>query len=116
MEKGKGPCFAYQLGRCKGVCVEKEKASKHKLRVAEGLLPLKLESWPFKGKIGIIEQDRNTGFKQVLIINQWRLIGVADNDEAIRNVPTDLGNLDLDAYKILRNYFKTKKLDIIELD
>ena len=57
LEKGRGPCFAYQLQRCRGVCVGKEAPAQHDLRLIEALAELKLQSWPFSGRIGVRERS-----------------------------------------------------------
>ena len=41
LEKSKGgPCLAFQLQRCRGVCVGKEAPAQHELRLIEALAEL----------------------------------------------------------------------------
>ncbi len=116
LEKGNGACFAYQLGKCNGICVNKENTLKHKLRIAEGLLPLKIQAWPFKGKIGIYEFNHHSNIKQTLIVDKWRLIGISENEDISEYEKFDEYYLDLDIYKVLKSYLKIKRHNIIELD
>ena len=107
LEKGKGACFAYQLKKCKGACVGDEPIMQHNLRVAEVLLPMKLEGWPYDGPIAVEEHNVEQDLHHYLVFDQWRYMGEFDwetDRDAMLNAEPE--TLDLDTYKILRSYLK----------
>ncbi len=115
LEKGKGPCFAYQLKRCKGACVGEESAMQHDLRVAEGLLPMRVITWPYRQPVGVIEENAQAGIRQVLVVDQWRVVGVLREGEDYDPTLSDgQGPLDLDTYKILTRYLGSGKARLVE--
>jgi DNA polymerase-3 subunit epsilon len=116
LEKGKGPCFAYQLKRCQGACVGEESAMQHGLRVAEGLLPMRVMAWPYRQPVGVIEENSQAGIRQVLVVDQWRLVGVlAEGETYDADRSAAPGPLDLDTYKILTRYLGSGKARLVEL-
>ncbi len=80
LEKAKGPCFAQQLGKCKGACVGKEITGIYNVRFLQAFEKSKIKSWPFKGPVVIHNK---------LIVNKWKL---ADS------------SFDWDTYKILARF------------
>ncbi len=55
LEKGKGACFNYQLGRCRGACIGEESTGQHHLRTIEALSAKRVDPWPFAGPVCIVE-------------------------------------------------------------
>jgi DNA polymerase-3 subunit epsilon len=101
LEKGGGPCFAHQLQRCRGVCVGKETPAMHNARLIEALSELKLQSWPFRGRIGIRESN---GDQSVLhVLDHWCYLGTVSNDEELAELDQRPA-FDLDTYKILKRF------------
>ena len=115
LEKGRGPCFAYQLKRCRGACVGEEAAAQHDLRVAEALLPMRVREWPYAGPIGILEKNRHAGISQVLVFDRWRLVTVLDEGEELPDPLPQAQPLDLDTYKILQRHLASAKVAIVHL-
>ena len=119
LEKGKGPCFAFQLNKCYGVCAGKESQEKHDLRTAIAFQPLKNKSWPYPGKIGIREYSKYNRRTDIHIFNQWCYLGVAHNDPELRQLSLFQDQeipFDLDTYKILIQYLKKHPdLEIIDI-
>lgn len=115
LEAGKGGCFAYQLKRCRGVCVGDEQPAQHGLRVAQAMAPLKVIEWPYSHPVGVLEENPEAGLRQVLVLDQWRVVGaVTPGDE----LPLDQRQpepLDLDTYKILQRYLARGKTQVIPL-
>jgi len=116
LEKGKGPCFAYQLKRCKGACVGEESTMQHGLRVTEALLPMRVMAWPYPGPVGVLEENPHANIRQVLVVDQWRLVQALpegeyyDPSESSQPAP-----LDLDTYKILTRFLKSGKARLVQL-
>ncbi len=102
LDTGKGPCVAHQNGRCRGVCAGKEPRARHDLRLMEALSGLKLQAWPFKGRIGV----RESGSKHtdLHVIDHWCYLGTVRSEhdfEAMDARPA----FDLDTYIILKRFF-----------
>jgi len=115
LEKGKGPCFAHQLKRCRGACVGKESALAHGLRLAAALTQLKMRAWPFKGRIGVREGSRDT----VIVLDRWCYLGTARTEAELAELAQSRTRpaFDLDTYKILARYFGSSRRDyqVVEL-
>ena len=101
LEKGKGPCFAYQLQRCRGVCVGEESPAQHDLRLIEALAELKLQTWPFSGRIGVRESSGDETVMHVL--DHWCYLGSVRSDEELAALDARPA-FDLDTYKILKRF------------
>jgi len=117
LERGKGPCFAHQLKRCRGACVGKETRAQHALRLGAALAQLRMRPWPFKGRIGVLENDAARG--EIIVLDRWCYLGTVRSE-------AELGELqggrppavfDLDTYKILTRFFARPRGDytVIEL-
>jgi DNA polymerase-3 subunit epsilon len=117
LESGKGPCFRFQIKRCKGICCDKESPELHFLRLKQALISLKLKSWGFKGKIGIKEHNPTTNKTELHIFYQWCHIATVDEDshleEAINSKYTF--SFDLDTYKLLLKELGKRNTSIITL-
>jgi DNA polymerase-3 subunit epsilon len=100
LEAGAGPCFARQLGRCRGACVGAEPALQHDLRLAASLASLRIARWPFPDRVGLRE-GRGAG-TAVHVFDRWRFVATAADDDALaaawRAAPRAF---DLDVYRIL---------------
>ncbi|MEZ0211187.1 MAG: exonuclease domain-containing protein, partial [Methylophilus sp.] len=100
---GDGACLAYQLKRCKGVCCGHESTEIHGLRLQQALIAHKLKAWPFVGKIGIEEYSLENDIRQIHVFEHWVYLGVADSDDSLQALSTQITTLkfDLDTYKLL---------------
>ena len=120
LEKGQGPCFAYQLKRCKGCCVGAETALAHDMRLFEAFAPLKIKAWPFKGKVGIREEHASSGREEVHVFDHWCYLGTASLESRLSDVSGDKRDLvfDADTYKILSRYLDQKRslADVTAID
>ena len=119
LEKGKGPCFAYQLKHCRGVCVGEESVLQHQIRMMEALQPLKNKTWPFRGRVGIREKSFHAKWTDIHIFENWCYLGTAHSEAELDQLSLfeDEHKLfDLDTYKILIRYLRdNKKLDVVQL-
>jgi DNA polymerase III subunit epsilon len=106
LEKTKGACFNYRLGRCKGACVQKEIPLKYNFRFYEAFSTAKIQRWPFNGPILIKEQDPETEKFEGFLIDQWCYLGSVKKEG--KEVSHEY-NFDLDTYKILQSYLRVSK-------
>jgi DNA polymerase-3 subunit epsilon len=100
LEKGAGPCFAYQLGRCLGACAGKERADAYNARVAAAFEGSRLRSWPFAGLI-VLPEDPAAEEGTAYVIDQWRIEKVISYTADGASEEEAEGAFDLDSYKIL---------------
>jgi DNA polymerase-3 subunit epsilon len=103
IEEGAGSCVAYQLGKCRGACVGKEALLLHNVRLHMALASLKLQSWPFPGRIALRE-----GRSEHHVLDHWAFLGTARSEEELaelagKQVPAVF---DVDVYRILVRYLK----------
>ncbi|WP_298940162.1 exonuclease domain-containing protein [uncultured Psychromonas sp.] len=101
LEKGKGPCFAYQLKKCKGICCGKENPLIYQMRMQQALAPIKLKGWPYQGAIGIKEYNQESDISCIHIISHWLYLGNVSNESELESFDFDTTvKLDTDFYKI----------------
>jgi DNA polymerase-3 subunit epsilon len=114
LEKGNGPCFAHQIKRCRGVCAGKESRPQHDLRLMEALRELKLQAWPFKGRIGVREASGELA--ELHVLDHWCYLGTVRAEHEFETLGTRL-TFDLDTYKILKRFFAGHRagLEIVPL-
>jgi hypothetical protein len=62
-EKRGGPCFARQVGKCRGACIGEETPESHNVRLATALAPHRLLDWPFEGRIIVREANPESGIE-----------------------------------------------------
>jgi excinuclease Cho len=91
------PCFAHQIGRCRGACAGLESPDQHRLRVVDALAAWQVARWPYEGAIGIVEESG--GLRQVQLVDRWCYLGVKPKGRR-RKLPR--GEFDIDVYQILR--------------
>ncbi len=115
LEKGGGPCFAHQLKRCRGACVGKETRAAHGLRLGMALAQLKMQPWPFKGRIGVRENRSDA----LIVLDRWCYLGTAGSEMALAELAEVHAQpvFDLDTYKILSRFFASSRRDyqVVEL-
>jgi DNA polymerase-3 subunit epsilon len=108
-ERGKGPCFAYQLGKCRGACVGAELPSLYNARVEIAYQGRGVDVWPHEGAVLIVEHDDETGEQTGFVVDNWiiqaKLQYLPDMDVSAEPYQE---LFDLDAYTILRNYLLTR--------
>ncbi len=106
LEKGAGACFAHQIKRCHGVCAGKESHAQHDLRLMEALCELKLQTWPFKGRIGVRESGAES--TDLHVLNHWCYLGTVHSEQDLDTLATR-PVFDLDTYKILKRFLKDRR-------
>jgi DNA polymerase III subunit epsilon len=108
IEKGRGACFSYSLGRCKGACTGKETPELYNRRFEIALEHSKISSWPFKSAIRVPVNEMG----ESIVIDNWIIQKTlsAEGDEIISDVEP---SFDVDEYKILRRFIKENKQFIL---
>jgi DNA polymerase-3 subunit epsilon len=108
LEKTKGACFGYRLGRCKGACLGKEDPYFYNSRFIEAFASYKLKSWPFNGAIQILEKNEDGGESH--IFDKWCYLGSIVYNEfgETQNFKSEV-EFDLDTYKILDGFLRSQK-------
>jgi DNA polymerase-3 subunit epsilon len=112
-----GPCFRYQVGRCRGVCVGKENIHVHHGRVAEALARLKALEWPHAGPLGIVEHDRERDAAEIHVVDRWCYLGVASCDEELAGLLEEgrAPRFDYDHYRILSRHLARRGVRTVKL-
>ncbi len=72
-----GPCFSFQLHRCKGACVGQESIEQHRARLTELLAPFALPPWPYAGAIALVERNADRYQEQFHVFDRWCWLGTA---------------------------------------
>lgn len=108
IERGKGPCLGRQLNRCKGLCVGEENGIAHAMRMTQALQPLRLQEWPFAGRIGIREHDPVTDRSEIHLFDRWHHLGSVDSQAELEASLTTRQEpaFDFDTYKLLRKFLR----------
>jgi DNA polymerase-3 subunit epsilon len=103
IEESAGSCAAYPLGKCRGACVGKEALLLHNVRLHMALASLKLQSWPFPGRIALRE-----GRSEYHVLDHWAYLGTARSEEELAELTGKQAAavFDADVYRILVRYFK----------
>jgi DNA polymerase-3 subunit epsilon len=111
------PCFGWQLQRCKGVCIGKEAEALHHARLLTALSGLRVQTWPYEGAVGLIEQG-SSGKTAVHLVNNWCYLGTAESDEALQYLMEKSPArpvFDMDTYKIISKALMKKHLTVRKL-
>ncbi|KHJ51442.1 DNA polymerase III subunit epsilon [Vreelandella venusta] len=106
LDKGKGRCFAHQLGRCRGACCGEETREAHTLRAQQALAGLQISAWPWPGRIILREQSCPTGPAAYHLIDHWCYLGSAPSRQAALALKTPAGQFDMDTYRILNRFIR----------
>lgn len=112
------PCFGWQLQRCQGVCVGKEAEARHHARLISALSGLRVQTWPYEGAVGLIEQGSRSSKTAVHLVNNWCYLGTAESDEALHELMEKSPTrpvFDMDTYKILRKALMSRDLKVRKL-
>lgn len=108
-------CFRYSLGKCGGACNGTETVETHQYRLKSSLESLRIRSWPYPGRIAIIETSGT--LSEYHILNNWLYLGTTKTIELGKAIITPASHFDRDSYKILcRHVFQRDGLNIVELD
>ncbi len=103
LEAGKGPCFASQIGHCRGACAGREDPALHHARLQMVLAEHRMKSWPFDGPVGIREHHTASGRTDLHVIDRWCHLATVHTMDAAFDEATARRSLafDLDTYRLL---------------
>jgi DNA polymerase-3 subunit epsilon len=103
LESGAGSCFAYQVRKCRGVCVGQEPRALHDARLQLAFAPLRMKPWPFRGPIGIREPAPDAQGTQIHVIDRWCHLGTARDEDEVAALLQDAtgAQFDADSYRII---------------
>lgn len=93
------PCFAAQVGLCRGACIGAQSTRSHNGRLLSALAVHKLAAWPYDSAVGVREGP------QLHVMDRWRHLGTVQDESELHEL---LGGahagqgIDVDVYKILR--------------
>jgi DNA polymerase-3 subunit epsilon len=111
------PCFAHQLRRCHGACVDKEPVALHQERLENALASLKVQTWRYAGAVGLVETGAD-GRQDVHVVNNWCCLGTARSEDEVRRMLDQAPArpaFDLDTYKILLRALTVGQVQVREL-
>lgn len=113
----KGACFRHQIGRCAGLCAGKESFAAHHARLAAALAGLKNLAWPWRGPVGVLEEDAGREASELHVVHQWCYLGTAKAESDVPELLAGARRLrfDLDQYKILARHLTRRRTRVIEL-
>lgn len=114
---GRGACFRHQIRRCGGVCAGRESAQAHLARTAAALAGLKTAAWPWRGPIGIVEEDGEREAADIHVVDNWCLLGTARSQAEVGELleGSSRPRFDLDDYKILARHLAAGRVKVVEL-
>jgi DNA polymerase-3 subunit epsilon len=113
----KGACFRHQIARCAGLCAGKESVHAHHARLAAALAGLKNAAWPWRGAVGVVEEDAAREATEVHVVNQWCYVGTARSQDEVPALveAARRPRFDLDQYRILQRHLAAKRARVVEL-
>lgn len=103
LESTKGACFAHQIGKCKGLCAGRETRALHRIRLQMALAQQRLQAWPHAGKVGIRENNPDTGRTDFHVFDHWCHIATVHDEADLDDVlhTRQVLAFDLDTYRLL---------------
>jgi DNA polymerase III subunit epsilon len=110
-------CFRHQIDRCAGLCAGKETFAAHQARLVAALAGLKNLAWPWRGPVGVLEEDAERETSELHVVHQWCYLGTARTEDEVPELLAGARRLrfDLDQYKILAKHLTGRRARVIEL-
>jgi DNA polymerase-3 subunit epsilon len=110
-------CFRHQIGRCAGLCAGKEGFAAHHARLAAALAGIRNLAWPWRGAVGVLEEDPMREASELHVVHQWCYLGTAKSEADVPELLEGAKRLafDPDQYKILSRHILGGRARIIEL-
>lgn len=106
LEKGKGRCFANQVGKCRGACNGQEPIAAHTQRAQEALTQLQVNVWPWPGSIAIEEKSAGATASAWHVVRQWCYLGSAASFNKAQTLADTPASFDVDSYRILNRFLR----------
>ncbi|MCA8865318.1 MULTISPECIES: 3'-5' exonuclease family protein [unclassified Halomonas] len=106
LEKGKGRCFANQVGKCLGACNGQESIAAHNQRAKAALKQLQVNVWPWPGSIAIEEQPTGSASPAWHVVRHWCYLGSASSLNKAQTLADTPASFDVDSYRILNRFLR----------
>ena len=120
LEAGKGPCFNFQIGRCRGACADFESAESHNRRLKAALRFKGFSAWPVASPVLLHEVASDPSLQPAQewhLLHNWAYLGTFDTLELARSAKLLPGFMfDKDTYHILRRALKHHPGPILRAD
>lgn len=121
LERGRGPCFQYQIRRCLGACTGEESPAQHNARLLDALAVRRLTAWPSTAPLLLHERSEAPLSCQPAeewhLLHNWMYMGTFASPEAARAAPSDGGFLfDRDTHRILHGVLRKGVVQLQRLD
>jgi len=119
-DRGRGPCFQFQLGRCDGACAGEESPEDHNARLLSVLDHDRIAAWPFTGPLALRESNvapfEHQPREQFHLVQQWSYLGSFTTLGAARNHLKHPGErlFDRDAYRLLLTALRKGQLEVLD--
>jgi DNA polymerase III subunit epsilon len=114
------PCFARQLRRCHGACVDASERRAHAERLQAALDSLRVQAWPFAGAVLLSESGEGDA-SDLHLVNNWSHLGTVSlsgdkvqDAQQMRRLLKDAPErpaFDLGTYKILTRALARRQLN-----
>lgn len=101
LDKGKGLCFYFHLGQCKGACNGQELNLKYNIRFDEGFYNKKIRPWRFDAPIVIKELGDK---EESHVVDKWCYLGSIKDESFDLEALRKEYRFDYDIYKILNKF------------
>lgn len=118
-----GPCFYYQLGECKGACVDEDSPQDYNQRFEQAFRDYKVVSWPYRSAVMIAESSDYQTDK--FAISNWAITQAVTNEnghqrEFFQTVPQP-ATFNYDTYKklarvLLREDYNENNVTVSQYD
>ncbi|MCH4812837.1 3'-5' exonuclease family protein [Vreelandella neptunia] len=106
LEKGKGRCFANQVGKCRGACNGQETIAEHTQRAQAALKQLQVNVWPWPGSIAIEERSAGATAPAWHVVRQWCYLGSSSSFNKAQTLAESPASFDVDSYRILNRFLR----------
>lgn len=120
LDKGRGPCFQFQLGRCDGACAGEESSDDHNARLLSVLDRDRIAAWPFSGALALRELNTkplpDQPSEQYHWVEHWAYLGSFDSLSALQGASAGSGQryFDRDAYHLLLSALRKGRLTLLD--
>ena len=110
-------CIGYKQRTCRGTCIGKEPVSLHSARLMTALAKFKVNSWPYSGPVAFIERDEFGMREDFHLVDHWRHLGTAHNEQQLAEILENRGEsgFDADLYRIFSKFLKAGKIRVLPL-
>ncbi len=110
-------CTAYKQKICRGLCIGKESLSVHSGRLLTALAKFRLQRWPYKGPVALIERDAFGTREDYHLIDRWRYLGTAQDEAALDALLDGARDsaFDPDVYRAISKFLQAGKIRVVAL-